>query len=360
MDTLTHGLLGALTIRSLPERYKNISLHEITILGFIAAVFPDIDYLMFWIHPLQFLAEWHRAATHSLVMMPVWSIVLGFLAAIVVKARWKWPVYTIVSAIAITTHIISDTITIYGTQIFNPVSDYKAVIGTTFVIDGYFTGIVTIGLTGSILMARYRIHYHKLFVTLIFCFLFSYLGLQLYLRSLADDYANYFVVNNKLQSLEVHSLPQPFSPTYWKIIVETGNDYWVSFVNVMPAEWHKSFTLFMAKLFSGNSDTIIKSVSNYLPVQIATWASYSKIESEGREILNAWNQDEFSAFRKFAVFPVLYRKDSDVTGDCIWFTDLRYVFPVMIPPFRYGMCGKADKWTPYRLERYTLDKRVRI
>ena len=357
MDTLTHGLLGALTMHGLPRRSENISLKEITILGFIAAVFPDVDYLMFWIHPLQFLAEWHRAATHSLVMLPIWSLLIGFTAAIVIKARWKWRMYTLVCGIAILTHILSDIITLYGTQIFNPISDYKAVIGTTFYIDGYFTGIVLFGLLGSLLVTRYKPRYHGRFAVAAFCLLVSYLGLQSWFRFLASEYADRYLAQNNLQAMAVYKHPQPFSPTYWKLIIESNDSYHVTFINVLPADWHQKFTHFMVKVLSGNSKMIIESARQYLPTSNAVWSSFQKIDGQDEVVFTAWNQDEFSAFRKFAILPILYRKDHDTDGICVWFTDLRYVFPVMLPPFRYGMCNNHNRWSPFRLERNTINSR---
>jgi inner membrane protein len=354
---MTHGLLGALAVRSLPTRYKDISLRELTIVAFVAAVFPDIDYLTFWIHPLLFLAEWHRAATHSFVMMPVSSIAMGSIAAILVKARWKWPVYSAVCAVAISTHILSDMITIYGTQIFNPISDYKAVIGTTFVIDGYFTGIVLTGLILSALLKRYNNRYHRTVALLMIGVLLSYLGLQTYFRSVANDFARQYAKQQQFQTQAIHSIPQPFSPTYWKIIIESNDSFHVSYINVMPADWHHMFTRFMIKVLSGNSQTLEDAASNYVAMNQAAWNRYQKINGADQQVIAAWNQDEFSAFRKFAIFPVLYRKDNDAAGTCIWFTDLRYVFPVMLPSFRYGMCNNQNEWKPYRLERNSVNNR---
>ena len=357
MDTVTHGLLGALTVRGLPTRYKDISLNELTVVAFSAAVFPDIDYLTFWIHPLLFLAEWHRAATHSFIMMPVWSITIGFTAAILVKARWKWPVYSAVCAVAISSHIFSDMITIYGTQIFNPISDYKAVIGTTFVIDGYFTGIVLAGLILSILLKRYANHCHRPVALFMIGVLLSYLGLQTYFRSVANDFAHRYAEQQQFQAKAIHSIPQPFSPTYWKIIIESNDSFHVSYINVMPANWHQVFTRLMIKVLSGNSQTLTDAASNYVAMDQATWHRYQKINGADQQVIAAWNQDEFSAFRKFATFPVLYRRDYDATGTCIWFTDLRYVFPAMLPSFRYGMCNSQSQWKPYRLERNSINNR---
>jgi len=65
-------------------------------------------------------------------------------------------------------------------------------------------------------------------------------------------------------------------------------------------------------------------------------------------------------FRRFAVYPVLYRIDRDAQATCVWFSDLRYHISNMIPSFRYGMCrNEKDNqgWQRYRLRYFTANDR---
>ncbi|MGH8489086.1 MAG: hypothetical protein ACREXS_09550, partial [Gammaproteobacteria bacterium] len=75
-----------------------------------------------------------------------------------------------------------------------------------------------------------------------------------------------------------------------------------------------------------------------------------------------WSQDGFAGFREFARFPALYRVDRGGAARCVWFTDLRYTLPEMLPPFRFGMCRRADAdpWRLYRLRLFTEDERQAI
>ena len=78
MDTVTHVLLGtacAVAVSKKPA-WSDESLRPRLLVAGIAAAFPDVDYLSFWIHPLLFLADWHRTFTHSLVLLPVWAAVI--------------------------------------------------------------------------------------------------------------------------------------------------------------------------------------------------------------------------------------------------------------------------------------------
>ena len=64
--------------------------------------------------------------------------------------------------------------------------------------------------------------------------------------------------------------------------------------------------------------------------------------TQRKMIRQVWQQAAFAQFRRFAKFPVSYRLDRQDQQTCVWFTDLRYVLPALIPPFRYGMCKDDD------------------
>ena len=64
MDTITHALFAGLSAKVItPHQTKtenSCQNKDTLIIAAIAAAFPDIDYLSFWINPLIFIAEWHR------------------------------------------------------------------------------------------------------------------------------------------------------------------------------------------------------------------------------------------------------------------------------------------------------------
>jgi inner membrane protein len=46
---------------------------------------------------------------------------------------------------ALGAHIVGDLITGFGTIVFAPLSDWRAALGTTFIIDLWFSGIILAG-----------------------------------------------------------------------------------------------------------------------------------------------------------------------------------------------------------------------
>ena len=143
MDVATHLLLGACVAQiprtSTGKSSQALSFWHRSLIGGLVAVFPDIDYLLFFIHPLDFLAYWHRAETHSLLLAPLWALLVARLWGLHAKFSVHRVTTFWISLLSILSHIVSDTLTSYGTQWFAPFSDIKVSWNLLFVVDGYFS-----------------------------------------------------------------------------------------------------------------------------------------------------------------------------------------------------------------------------
>jgi membrane-bound metal-dependent hydrolase YbcI (DUF457 family) len=156
MDTITHGIAGALIGKGIfggrdlfsgPKEMQKRRV--ITWAVTIGAVFPDADVLRDVLsgNPLLMIT-WHRSITHSLVLLPLWSIALA--AATVAVARWrKWQAPGILPLIGlygvgILSHIVLDLLTTYGTMIWSPVNWSRPAWDVLFILDFSFTAIVLV------------------------------------------------------------------------------------------------------------------------------------------------------------------------------------------------------------------------
>ena len=352
MDTLTHALLGGLAVRaSLPrtDRFTAVPSGTATWIGVLVAAFPDIDYLSFWIDPLRFLAEWHRGPTHSLLMAPLWALLLGTFFTLLLHRPRAWLYLVGICLLALASHIASDLITAYGTQILWPLSDIRLAFGTTFVIDPWFSALVGGGLLVSLRLSRPATGARIGLLALA-----GYLGLQLILQQQTKSLGEAFAHKQGLTSSSVHALPQPFSPFNWSIIVSDGQSHHVGLVNLA----YSPGSVRLAE----NMGWPRRLWAAYQPADDLLWEShdrYGKSPEQQALAQEVWQQATFARFRHFAQFPVLYRIDRHVEEVCVWYTDLRYVLPGLIPPFRYGMCGTGTGtgWQLYRLRRFTHGER---
>jgi membrane-bound metal-dependent hydrolase YbcI (DUF457 family) len=155
MDTITHGIVGALIGKAFfagdPSRAP-ISWDDpprdtgrVAILACTAgAVFPDIDVFAGPVaHNNLAIMTWHRGITHSVVMLPVWAVVLAAITWWAARRlRWPTPVFTDLVAIylvAIGSHIFLDVITNFGTMVWAPLNYTRVAWDWIFIVDLTFT-----------------------------------------------------------------------------------------------------------------------------------------------------------------------------------------------------------------------------
>ena len=338
MDTITHALLGAVVVRSaFPARNSSrpFSDRQRLLVGAVAAVFPDIDYVMSWVDPMIYLTLWHRSITHSVLMLPLWALLAGITLSFLLRQRGEWRYLSILAGVALLSHIASDLITVYGTQVFAPLSSWRASVGTTFILDPWFTLIVLAGFVAGYKGASKRLPATSLVVLL--AYVMGQAGIKLHALSIARDH----VQREDITAVRIAVLPQPFSPFNWKLIVEAGDFYDIAYVNLSGG-----YTV--DNLGEGLLDKVR---DTYRVPEQMSWQRQNLFGNTGYEeeqVTRLWANSQLDYFRRFAEYPVLYRIDRDHATDCVWFTDLRYVLPYMTPPFRYGLCREAREW---RLER---------
>lgn len=155
MDTITHGIAGALIGKALcngddlfpPKPMSRGRI--ITWALMLGAIFPDSDVVRdIFSHNDLLVVTWHRSITHSLLMLPIFSLLLAALTQwIARKFKWDAPPFatlTIVYAIGILSHILLDLVTTFGTMIWSPLAWSRPAWDLLFIIDFTFAAILLI------------------------------------------------------------------------------------------------------------------------------------------------------------------------------------------------------------------------
>jgi len=155
MDTITHGIIGALAGKALfagdDKPAGSLAITGVTATGSptdraaimactIGSIFPDIDIFAGRLahNPLAIM-EWHRNITHSIVLLPAWAL---FLAVISLPlARWlRWPLPSFpvlvgIYAAGLASHVFLDLITDFGTMVWSPLSYSRLAWDWLFILD---------------------------------------------------------------------------------------------------------------------------------------------------------------------------------------------------------------------------------
>jgi inner membrane protein len=326
MDTLTHALSGMLVARASYHKDNQLPLWVSSWAGFFVAAFPDIDFISRFFGITAYL-NIHRGVTHSVLMIPVWGIILAWLLAKLSRHRYQWQSFLPVCLLSLSIHIFGDVITAYGTEVLAPFSDLRISIPTTFIIDPYFTGIILLGILSSVFLRQHA--RHIAFAGVIG--LMGYILLQGYWMRVALQEAYASLPVQKTNQARVDVLPQPLSPFNWKIIISTADRYYIRYINI-----------YRRNMISANpTDNFIRRVDAlYTPVSQNDWYIVPKFGVGPFQPLakKIWENDKMKAIRRFMEYPAVYQVDQLPDMQCIWFADQRFVLENIRAPFIFGAC----------------------
>lgn len=291
--------------------------------GFLACAAPDLDYVVSYVGPIEYLVN-HRGATHSIFLLALWALPLSWVLAKILREPGGWRALYGVSALGIGAHIAGDVITSYGTVILAPFSDWRAAIGTTFIIDLWFSGIILAGLAASALY--YRSRWPAVTATLV---LAAYVAFQYVQRQHALEFA----AAHAWPGAKIDAYPRPVSPFNWTVFVSDDEKHELAHINLVRIE---------PRRYTPGDGFIARVDSPYMPLRQAIWVRrtrYGEVDQERAK--EAWRSPSLAFFRWFAAQPAFDGSDPR----CVWFADLRFLTPGRDGmPFRYGSCRDGGGW----------------
>ena len=338
---MTHALTGALLARATVRNPEpdGISLRARIALGFFAAAFPDSDIVATQFGPLAYLWN-HRGITHSLLLLPLWAAALGLVCSYVMRRDARcWKSCAEIVALGMGSHILTDLITPYGTQILAPFLDTRYAWSTTFIIDLWFSGIIILGLLLSAWWGSTR----KPAVVAL-SLLVAYVGLQFVQRGRALEFAEAHARATGMTDYTVNAIPEPPLPFNWNAFVTDDRNQHYALVSLLRSEAPSSL--------APDAGFFTRIAAPYMPLDQAVWITaprYGDTDADRALAREAWNHPKFAFFRWFATQPALYRIERGA-ATCVWFEDLKFFTPGRgHMPFRYGMCNEGGEWSAYRL-----------
>jgi len=335
VDTLTHALSGALLARLTAGRNPPPrGVPRRVAAGFFACAFPDADFMVSWLGPVEYLLH-HRGATHSILLLPAWAWLCAWMLAKLLREPGGWRALYAPCAWGIGAHIAGDLITSYGTMILVPLSDVRLAWGTTFIIDLWFSGIILAGLLASALWRGSRLP-----SAVAMAMLAGYVGFQALLREQAIEFGLDFARSLGLRGAQVTAYPRPVSPFNWTVFVSDAREHHYAHVNL----WRDA-----PRAARSGDGFVARLDAYYLPLAMAKWETRPRYGASAAEAAlgrAAWDSPALDFLRWFAAHPAA---DGVTAGStCVWFIDLRFVNPGREwVPFKFGACrSSAD--APWR------------
>jgi membrane-bound metal-dependent hydrolase YbcI (DUF457 family) len=156
MDTITHAFAGALLGKGLFTTRRSESPTEYSQQAGVAifaatlgSAFPDVDMVYdFFSRDDLAVLKYHRYITHSLILLPLWALLLTPLI------RWgarkfgfsppsfAWT--ALATAVGLASHLLLDLVTSFGTMIWSPLSRARPAWDIVFIVDFTMSAILLV------------------------------------------------------------------------------------------------------------------------------------------------------------------------------------------------------------------------
>ncbi|WP_053952012.1 metal-dependent hydrolase [Candidatus Thioglobus autotrophicus] len=201
MDSITQFSLGAaIGIAVSPKKTAKVAL----ISGLVATI-PDLDIFLSHADDLTSTIK-HRGFSHALfylsLISPLIAVLLYKCFSLISYFRWWLLVFLV-----LITHTILDSLTIYGTSLFLPFSDFKVMIGSIFVIDPIYTLPLIISISYLFIKKKLLFVHNISFNTI--ALIFS----QVYLLS------TFLIQQAIVPNGKSFATPTPFNSLLWRVVI---------------------------------------------------------------------------------------------------------------------------------------------
>jgi inner membrane protein len=228
MDPVTQGVLGASVPQAVSRKRQIVAA---TLFGALAGMAPDLDSLIrSGSDPLLYL-KYHRQFTHSLVFIPIGSLLCAWLLHTIRGRRWglRFSHTYLYCLLGYATHGLLDACTSYGTQLLWPFSTERFAWNTISIVDPLFTlPLLALVITGV------RKHNAR-FGQLALAWVVIYQGLGIVQHQRAESAGERLAAERGHVPIRLEVKPSFANLLLWKVIYEVDNGYYTDAVRAGPS-----------------------------------------------------------------------------------------------------------------------------
>ena len=275
MDTITQIALGAAVGEAVLGRKVG---NKAPLWGAVGGTIPDLDVLLTpFVSEMQGLAI-HRGFSHSILFAILFAPLMGWcIHKIHQQAGAGWREWSWLAFWSVFTHPILDCFTVYGTQLFQPFSDYPVAWNAVFIIDPAYTLPLGLCVLAALFFHRNSekrrwINYAGLGIST--AYLLLAVGLKLYALSYFEE----SLAAQKMPYNRIMSAAMPFNTFLWMGIAEDDERQWVGLYSIFDGDRPVEF-----REVPKNRD-LIADVMDQPPIQRLLWFSrgfYTVTEDAG-------------------------------------------------------------------------------
>jgi inner membrane protein len=261
MDSLTQVALGsAVGYAVLGSKVGRKAI----VWGAILGTLPDLDVFLPYAGEVEAFT-YHRGFSHSLL---IHLLVSPFIAWLIMalhkntkqyKTRWFLLVF-----LTLSTHAILDSLTVYGTQLLWPLTEYPFSSDSMFIIDPLYTLPLLFGLAVA-LMPKVNTNKAKNMNMLGIAISTAYISWSLGAKVYIDNTVHTAMAENGIEAKAYFSSPAPLTTLLWRIVIMDNNQYYEGYASVFDSVADVNFNAYPSET------ALLKNVENEWGIQRLQW-----------------------------------------------------------------------------------------
>lgn len=239
MDSLSQLALGAAV--SVAVMRRRTAPWKAAAWGALAGTLPDLDVLVDQGDPILNMVL-HRAETHALFWLTLFSLPLAGLVAWLQGQRTLWRRWWLAMWLVLVTHPLLDAMTVYGTQLLLPFTDWPYGVGSIFIIDPLYTLPLLVGTVWALVKrgqgSGLRTNTAGLLLST------AYLAWGVGAQQHVTRVATAALAQQGLAFEHLLVTPTPFNTVLWRVLAVNGAHYHEGFHSLLDASGPLQFDRF--------------------------------------------------------------------------------------------------------------------
>ncbi|MFC3606527.1 metal-dependent hydrolase [Stutzerimonas tarimensis] len=231
MDSLTQAVLGACVQGTLLGRWQG---RKALLYGAALATLPDLDVILDYGDAVANMTQ-HRGFSHALLVLSLVAVLLAwFIRRVRPHPGYSGTRLFLTLWLVLITHVLLDTFTSYGTQLFWPLQSQPVAWSTIFIIDPLYTlPLLLAAILGATFGLRGRLRHWPAMALALSTL---YLGFTVAGKQMAESSVAAVLREEGIRPELVFSAPTPFNSLLWRVVIMDEGHYHEAVVGWLDRE----------------------------------------------------------------------------------------------------------------------------
>lgn len=269
MDSVTQIALGAALGQAVLGHKVG---YRAALWGGVCATLPDLDVFVSMGGAVADFT-YHRSFSHSLITL---TLISPLIAWIISKFHSQYPdlrkQWWVLVWLALVTHPLLDSFTIYGTQLFWPLPVEPVGTGSVFIIDPLYTVPLLLGVI--LALASRQAGWGRNLNRFGLAFSTFYLAWGLTAQAYVTDIVEENLTKAEVPNNELLVTAGPFNTVLWRVIVMQDDGYLEGYYSLLDPDRNITFTEYP------NQPELLTELQDHWPVARLQWFSKGFLKVE--------------------------------------------------------------------------------